>query len=152
MFLIISLLSGFSLIYTFIKWQRNKQSFKLRFCFVFSGIIFLVFIFLLIGSFFVDFIVGWKRFIVWAMIFSIILITLTFYSFLSDSKHRIIVIKPFKKLVTTFAVCIILISLTFLSIFTFYPSPVNGYVNEQVTYMDWEGIEWIMEHGKKIFQ
>lgn len=148
--LIVGILSIFSLIYTFIKWQRNKQSFKLRFCFVFSGIIFLVFSVLLAGAFFADFIVGWGRFIRWMMIFSIILITLAFYSILSDSKNRNIVTKPFKKLVTIVTICLFLISLTFLSTFTFYSSPVNGEVNLHVTNMNWEGVEWIMGHRNKM--
>lgn len=40
-------------------------------------------------------------------------------------------------------------SLTFLSIFTFYYSTVNGDVNLQVTNMDWEGTEWIFDHKNK---
>jgi hypothetical protein len=42
-----------------------------------------------------------------------------------------------------------LLSLTFLSTFTFHPSLVNGFVNEQVTNMDWEGTEWFKEHSNK---
>jgi hypothetical protein len=144
--LIVGILSIFSLIYTFIKWQRNKKSFKLRFCFVFSGIVFLVFSVLLAGAFFTDFIVGWGRFICWTTIFSIILIALAFYNLLSDSKNRNIVTKPFKKLVITVAICLFLISLTFLSTFTFYSSPITGEANSQVTNTDWEGIEWIMDY------
>lgn len=148
-FLIVSLLSIFSAIYIFIKWQRNKQSFKLRFCFAFSGIIFLVFSVLVAGAIFSDLIVGWNRFMLWETIFSIILITLAFYSLLSDSKNGNTVTKPFKKLVTTVVVCIILVSLTFLSIFTFYTSPLTSNVNLQVTNMDWDGAEWINEHSDK---
>ncbi len=147
--LMVGLLSIFSLIYTFINWQKNKQSFKLKFCFVFSGIIFLVFSALIASAFFADFIVGWGRFMFWATIFSIIIITLTFYSLLSDSKHRNIVIKPFKKLVTTVGVFIVLVFLTFLSTFTFYQSPLTGDANLQVTHMDWEGIEWSTDHGNR---
>jgi hypothetical protein len=147
--LIIGLLAVFSLLYTFIKWQRNKQSFRLRFCFAFSGIIFLGFSLLELSAFFVNFIVSWNRFLAWSTFFSIILISLTFYLLLSNSKHRIVVIKPIKKIVTTLIVTIALVSITLLSIFTYYPSPANGYVNEQVTYMDWDGMEWIKEHGKK---
>jgi len=147
--LIVYILSIFSLIYTFMKWQRNKQSFKLRFCFVFSGIIFLVFSVLVAGGFFADFIVGWGRFMGWTRIFSIILITLAFYNFLSDYKNVNIFIKSIRKLVTIITICIFLISLTFLSTFTFYYSPLTGEANLQVTTMDWGGVEWITEHGNK---
>jgi len=147
--LIIDSLSLFSLIYVFIMRQRNKQSYKLRFCFVFSGIFFLVFSVLLAGSIFTDFIVGWNRFMLWLTIFSIILITSAFYSLLSDSKKRNTVNKPFKKLVTTTTVYVILISLTFLSIFTFYNSPLTGDQNLQVSNTEWEGAEWIINYNDK---
>jgi len=147
--LIVGLLSIFSLMYTFMKWRRNKQSFKLRFCFVFSGITFLVFSVLVAGAFFSNFIVGWGRFMGWIKIFSIILITLAFYSLISNYKNMSISIKSIRKSVTIVTICIFLLSLTFLSTFTFYYSPLNGDVNLQVTKMDWEGVEWMMEHGNK---
>jgi len=147
--LIVFLLSMFSLTYILIKWWRNKQSFRLRFFLVFSGISFFVFGVLLAGAFFVDFIVGWNRFLVWVSIFSIILITLAFYSLLSNYRYDNNPIKSIKKIMATIIVCIFLILLTFLSTFTFYNSPLTGDANLQVTNMDWAGVEWIMDYKNK---
>jgi hypothetical protein len=147
--LIIGLLSVLSLFYIFIKWQRNKKNFDLRFCFLLSVITFLFFGLLLTGAIFSDLLVDWNRFMIWETIFSIILVTIAFYSFFINSKNRKIVKKPFKKIIATITVCIALISLTFLSIFTFYPSPLISDANLQVTNMDWNGAEWIMQHSNE---
>jgi hypothetical protein len=47
--------------------------------------------------------------------------------------------------------CAFFISITYLSLFTFYPSPMigSGYVNPQVTEMEWKGSEWFQEHNDK---
>lgn len=129
--------------------RRNKQSFRLGFCLTFSGISFLVFGGLLVSAFFANFIVSWNRFLFWTTIFSIILITLFSYSLLSNSKYNKNPIKSIIKLVPTVIVCVFLISLTFLSMFTFYNSPLIGDANLQVTKMDWEGVEWIMDFKNK---
>jgi len=147
---IVGLLTMFSLIYILIKWWRNKQSYRLRFCLVFSGISFFVFTGLLATSIFADFIVNWNRFFTWVIIFSIILITLasvpsTFFSLHSNSKNNKR-IKTITKLITTIFVCSYLISLTFLSTFTFYNSSLTGDVNLQVTKMNWVGVEWIIDY------
>lgn len=147
--LLVGFLSILSIIYNFIKWQRNKQSYNLRFCIIFSGIIFLIFIILTALAFFADFIVGWGRFILWTRIFSFILISSIFYSVISNYKNENIPIKLTKKFVTITSISIFLIFLTFLSLFTFHPAPINGSANMQVTSMEWEGMTWIMENGNK---
>jgi len=147
--LIVFLLSFFSLIYIFVLWRRNMPSFRLRYFLVFSGVSFFVFSGLLVAAFFVDFIVGWNRFFVWVLIFSIILITLAINFLLSNSKRGFNHIRSITKFVTIVFVCIFLISLTFLSTFTFYNSPLTGDANLQVTYMDWVGVEWITDNKNK---
>lgn len=149
MLFIVGFLSIFSLIYGYMKWRRNKQKYRLSIWFIFSGISFLIFSILLAGAFFANFIVSWARFFVWAMIFSIILITLVFYSLLSNSKYDKNHIKSIKKLVLTVIVSVFLISLTFLTVFTLYNSPLTNDQNLQVTKMDWEGVEWILDHNNK---
>jgi hypothetical protein len=146
---IVSLLVIFSLVYIFIKWKRNKQTFRLRF-FTLSSMVSLIFFFgLIVCSIFTDLIVGWNRFMLWATIFSIILITFSFYSLLSDSKQHNTRTISFKKIGRTITVCIIIVSLTSLSIFTVYPSPITGNTNLQVTKMDWMGTEWIFNDSNK---
>lgn len=150
-FLIVGLLSVFALTYIFIKWFRNKGNIYIRFCFIFSGIIFLFFSILSAGAIFSDFIVDLPRFMTWLTIFSIILIVIICYSLLSGFEQTNIIYKPFKKLVITIAMCTFFISITYLSLFTFYPSPIigSGYVNPQVTKMEWKGSEWFQEHNDK---
>ncbi|MBE3089004.1 MAG: hypothetical protein IMZ41_01860 [Actinobacteria bacterium] len=139
----------FSLVYIFIKWKRNKQTFQLRF-FTLSSMVSLIFFFGLIAcSIFTDLIVGWDRFMLWATMFSIILITFSFYSLLSDSKQHNLLTIPFKKIGRTITVIIIIVSLTSLSILTVYPSPITGNTNLQVTKTDWMGTEWIFENSNK---
>jgi len=149
--LIVCLLSLISLIYIFIMWWRNKQNFKIRFSIIFSGILFLIFAVYLAGSMFSNFIVEQNRFFVWLSIFSIILITIYFYYFISSSKTINIISKPFKKLVRIITICVILISITFLSTFTFYPSPISGtgFVNPQVPETEWKGTEWFQQHSNR---
>jgi hypothetical protein len=151
---IIFLLSFFSLIYLFIHWRRNKQDFRFRFCLIFSGTSFLIFGALLISAFFANFIVSWNRFLVWVIIFSIILITLALTYLISTFKDDNRAMKWIPKSVITIIVCAILISITYVSTFTFYNSPLTGDANLQVTKKDWAGIEWIVEtrNTKRVIQ
>ena len=144
--LIIGVVSIFCLIYTFFKWHRNKKRYKLRFCLLFSGLIFLAFSILSAAAFFTDFIVGWGRFYRWAVFFSFILISLTFYNIIIESKDRAGYFRFFNKSFKTISICLLLILLLFLSTFTFFVSPKIKEPNAQVTSMKWEGMNWFFTH------
>lgn len=151
-YLIISLVSIFSLIYIFNKWYKNKERNELRFSLLFSGLSFFIFGVLSAVAFFADVIVGWGRFIRWAVFFSFILISLLFCVVISDSKYSLYIqlrngIYKFPcKSSGKILVCIILISLLFLSTFTFYRAPENGDINQQVTNMEWNGMNWLLDY------
>jgi len=139
-------LSILSLTVLFFYWRKNKQDFRLRFCLLFSGTAFFVFGGLLCASFFANFIVSWNRFLVWVVIFSIILITLAFYYLLSTFTNNNRLFRWLPKSVIIFFICVILISLTFVSTFTFYNSPLTGDANLQVTKKDWTGVQWVTDN------
>ena len=146
---IIGLLSICSLIFIFIMLRRNKQTFQLRGHILYS-ILTIIFLYGLIAlAFFTNLIVGWSRFMIWATIFSIIPITFSFYSLFFDSKHHSPRTRPMKKISVTITICIIIASLTFLSISTSYHSPITGDANLHVTKMDWVGMEWTNEYSNK---
>ena len=147
--IVIGLLLIFALFYMYINSKRKKQTFRLKIYLLYSILSIVVFFGLITSSIFADFIVGWNRFFLWATIFSIILITFSFYSLLSDYKHYNLHNITSKKNSKTVTMCIIFVILTFLSISTFYPSPITGSANLQVTKMDWIGTEWINENSYK---
>ncbi len=152
LYIIISLLAIVSLIYVFIKWYKNKEKFKLRFSFLSSGLVFLIFGILSAGALFMDVIVGWKRFIRWAVFFSFILISPVFCTILTNGKYLLGIkykngiIRLLSRSFKTVILCIILVMLLFLSIFTFYSSPNVIEANSQVTSMEWEGMKWFFYH------
>ncbi|MCD4664979.1 MAG: hypothetical protein K8R68_06875 [Bacteroidales bacterium] len=146
LYIIMGMLSVFSLMFIFIKWYKNKKQFKIRFYALFSGLCFLIFGILSTGAFFADVIVGWERFIRWAVLFSFILISIIFYNILSGPNNKDNSFKVLNKKVKIFILCIFLISLLFLSTFTFYRSPMKGEVNLQVTNMEWGGVNWLLDN------
>ena len=142
-YFLISFISLICLLYFFVQWFRNKKSIELKYFLILSTIIFLFLNILSAGSIFSDFIVDLPRFMTWSTIYSFILITITIFHFYSGLEKNKIRTKCSLKIISILLLGLFL-SLTYLSIFTFYPSPIigSGYVNPQVTEMEWKGSEW----------
>lgn len=146
-YLIIILLSFFSILYMLIRKYRNKQNKKITTLYLFSVLCFLFFGILSAGAFFSDFIVGWGRFIQWSIFFSFILISLVFSGILLPNKTFVhTYIKKSSKLIASLIICIILISIVFLSIFTFFYAPNRLAPNQQVTNMELTGTRWFFDY------
>jgi len=147
--ILVGLLSIFSLLYILNIWYRNKSICKSKAYLSYSILSIMFFFGLIAGSIFSDFIVGWNRFMIWASIFTIILVSFTFHSLLSNIDYHNCSIKSFKKLGLKISIFIIFVSLTYLSVSTIYHSPLTGDTNSQVTKMSWLGVEWIYEYSNK---
>lgn len=145
-YLIISLMSFFSIIYILIHRFRTKGKKPISILHSYSILCFLFFGALSAGAFFGDFIVGWGRFMHWGIFFSFILISLVFSVLLTHSTFVDTSIKKSRKFFTSIIICIILISLVFLSVSTFFYSPNQLTPNLQVTNMEWVGTKWFFNH------
>lgn len=141
--IIISILSVFSILYLFyhLLWKKNKQVLHYKFLFL-SSSIFLLGCLSFLGFFF-DVIVGWGRFYQYVIFFSLLLVPIALtYS----PKTRIKSLNKtisYRKLTIIF---IIIFLVLYLSVFTFYRSPITVETSLAVSSKECVGFTWFIEN------
>lgn len=122
------------MIYVLVKDNRNK----IKYYHIFSTIGFILFFIFSIISLFMNASFNFDRIYSYSMLFSLILIPSSLHVFFKYIKNKQITkIMPFLKLI----LCLVLVSLLYLSIFNLYFSPINKQPNLQVTQGDFYSME-----------
>lgn len=145
-FLSMALISIICILYILVKQYQNKQKFKFNFCLIFSILNLIVFVLLTGWEILAASIVEWERFATWAYLFSFIAISPVIYSIIFSNKFRNGIFKFITKSFKIAIMCIILMSLTGISVFSLYRAPLASEANMQVTSMDLKGVEWILDN------
>lgn len=136
---IFSFLSFFSILYLLIE-IRKKNGFKLpKAEILFLSLIISSLFSLTILSFMFSGLLGWGRYFIWVIFFSILILPISLEVWLNKKSER----KIF--LLKRFSVVLILFLILFISLFSFFGSPLVMDVNQQVTSQEILGFKFLLE-------
>lgn len=136
---IFSFLSFVSILYLLIE-IRKKNSLKLpRAEILFLSLIISILLGLTILSFMFSYILGWGRYFIWIIFFSVIILPIFLEVWLNNkSERKIFLLKGFSIILVVFLIL-------FISLFSFYGFPLVMDVNQQVTSQEITGFRFLLE-------